>query len=96
MKNDIYQEMKRREDQERIQNLFRAVLMLAAKDAFGPKAEARKNIERRRDALHFFQSHRDLRIICRLAGADYKAILEALKDKKSKNEEKYNKIKTSF
>ena len=91
-----FEDLKKIEEELKIQNLFRAAVLLAAKDAYGPKAEARKNAERRQDALCFFQNKRDLKIICLLAGVNDEDILSIVENKKLKNKEKYNKIKASF
>ena len=79
-----------------IQNLFRAVLELAARDAYGLKAQSKKKEKIRKDALDFFQNEDDLKTICSLANVEYKAILGVLALKNIKNKEKYNKILACF
>jgi len=80
----------------RIRCLFRAVLKLAAEDAFVRKVKTKKQSRIRADALQFFQEGEDLKTICRLAGVEYKDILYVVGDKKIKNNQKYKKIIMCF
>lgn len=84
------------EEIERIQKLFRAVLKLAAKDAFGAGACARKRKALRKDALDFFEDKKYFKQICVLAGVDEKVIFQITENKKLTNKEKYNKIISNF
>jgi len=79
-----------------IQNLFRAVLMLAAKDAFGVNAQAKRRIKLRKDALEFFSDEADLRLVCELADVHFEDITKVVSIKNIKNKEKYNKIIACF
>lgn len=92
MQNDLasWQEI------EHIQNLFRAVLRLAAKDAYGVGACAKKRKALRKDALDFFQNKRYFKKVCMLAGIDERVLLNITENKKLTNKEKYNKIISNF
>ena len=76
----------------RIRRLFRAVLVLAAKDAYMTRSKRPSKIKERDEALSFFKNMSDLKIICGLAGADFEAIWAITSKDIGKNKEKYNKI----
>ena len=76
----------------RICCLFRAVLELAAKDAFFNRGRSKKKLRLKYEALDFFANDKDLKLICQMAGAEYTDILAICKDNSLKNKEKYKKI----
>ena len=76
----------------RICCLFRAVLKLAAKDAFFNRGRSKKKLRLKGEAIDFFSNDKDLRLICQMAGVEYADILAICKDNVLKNKEKYKKI----
>ncbi|MBO4284735.1 MAG: hypothetical protein J5895_00700 [Alphaproteobacteria bacterium] len=74
----------------RIQKLFRAVLVLAAKDAFQNSSENGKKI--RREAEAFFDSYFDMTVVCKLANVDFFQIKKVTQEKFLTNRQKYDKI----
>lgn len=74
----------------RIQKLFRAVLVLAAKDAFQNHEKSSKKI--RQEAETFFDSYFDLTVVCRLASVDFSQIKKIAQEKFLTPAQKYDKI----
>ncbi len=76
----------------RIQCLFKAVLKLAADDAYHYKKLSKRLKKRQLDALQFFLNPDDLKVICYLAGVEYTKILSVAQNKNLKIYKKYNRI----
>ena len=73
-----------------IKKLFRAVLVLAAKDAFLHPQKNSKKI--RQEAESFFESYFDLTVVCRLANVDFSQIKKITQEKFLTPTQKYDKI----
>ncbi|MBP5615826.1 MAG: hypothetical protein J6X42_04680 [Alphaproteobacteria bacterium] len=76
----------------RIRCLFRAVLLLAVKDAFGCRKTKKKNRKLKIEALEFFDGSDDLAYICQLGDVSYEKIVSVVKNENLKICEKYKKI----
>lgn len=76
----------------RIRRLFRAVLLTAAKDAFGCSKLKKKNRKLAKEALNFFECQDDLAFICQMSGVDYDHILSVVEANNLKKCDKYKKI----
>lgn len=77
----------------RIQKLFRAVLDLAADDAFGLCRLKKGKNKAVNDAKEFFDSYFDLALVCRLANVDFYDLRKIVKNPNTESLEKYYKIK---
>lgn len=76
----------------RIQRLFRAVLLVAAKDAFLNKSRKRKKLKLQKEALDFFKENDDLKCVCKMGGVEYQNVVLVAGDENLKKREKYKKI----
>ncbi|MBR6408995.1 MAG: hypothetical protein IKS23_01965 [Alphaproteobacteria bacterium] len=93
MKENIYEiRAKRFEEVFRINQMFRAVIKLAIKDAYLRKSKRSDKIKA--EAMKFLRGTRDLKIICEMAGIKQNEIAKVVKNKNLKYKEKYNKIKS--
>ncbi len=93
MEENVYEiRAKRYEEVFRINQMFRAVIKQAIKDAYLRKSK--RNDKIKTEAMKFLREKRDLKIICEMAGIKQNEIIKIVKNKNLKYKEKYNKIKS--